>query len=739
MTSLGILPPIPQPPHDPASLTLDRSRGWRAAELENVLVDPIDGKLMLAVAAGSRTLDEPNGSFGGLVPPALVAVGDGCDVWLIDPETYQLKKLDECACAFIDVPCTGGKGSGARQLKHPAGIAFTRGNLFVADSGNSRVSVISVAGYVLRGTIAPPASELPSPWNPVAIAADHRGRVYIADPNNGWVHRFAAHGVWEFAIKNVGDVRHLAVDCRGWLYIVTSTAKTARVFDSHAHEREPAATVGALRGRFARMPFRVDVNGALDFSKSDDPCCCVFDSHGALLPNGAKAESIIFATDGTFRSEPLDSGIAECQWHRVLLQGSIPPGTSITVSTRSSEVAEPDSVVDVLPDDSWETWQTARRPKESDGNCVRWDCLVRSGPGRFLRIRLRLRSDDKATPRLEHATIEFPRISLARYLPGVFEEDPSASDFTDRFLAVFDTTLRSIEKQLDTQAALFDPRSAPASSGPSGEPDFLSWLASWVGISLDRHWPVPKRRQYLRNAPALFDQRGTTQGLRAVLLLYLGLGDPANESRGCLAPGPEPSKSHCNFPNRCEPIRDPCAEPEECSPPKLPALVLEHWRLRRWLLVGTAKLGEQAMLWGKSIVNRSRLGDGARVDQTQLITEQDPFRDPFHVYASTFTVFVPACIARDATARKGLENLLRDESPAHTRWHLELVEPRFRIGVQSMIGYDAVVGCYPEGKVTLDSTTLGRSTILGGAPELAGGPSMRVSSSARIGSTTMLK
>jgi hypothetical protein len=250
---------------------------------------------------------------------------------------------------------------------------------------------------------------------------------------------------------------------------------------------------------------------------------------------------------------------------------------------------------------------------------------------------------------------------------------------------------------------------------------------------------VPKRRQYLRNAPALFDQRGTTQGLRAVLLLYLGLGDPANESRGCLAPGPEPSKSHCNFPNRCEPIRDPCAEPEECSPPKLPALVLEHWRLRRWLLVGTAKLGEQAMLWGKSIVNRSRLGDGARVDQTQLITEQDPFRDPFHVYASTFTVFVPACIARDATARKGLENLLRDESPAHTRWHLELVEPRFRIGVQSMIGYDAVVGCYPEGKVTLDSTTLGRSTILGGAPELAGGPSMRVSSSARIGSTTMLK
>lgn len=741
MTSLSLLPPIPRPPHDPTSLTLDASRGWGVSALDAVLIDPTSGALTLAIAAGAPALNDPTGSFGGLVPPALVAVGEGCDVWLIDPASCKLKKLDECACAFIDVPHIGGKGNGVRQFDDPRGLATSRGNLFVADTGNGRVSVFAEHGYVLRGTLAVPAGVIAQPWSPVAIAADHRGRVYIADPNNGCVHRFTAFGAWELAMRALGDVRHIAVDCRGWLYVVASTSPKARVFDSHAHERDAVTSVADIRGRFERLPFRVDIGGALDFSGRDGPCCCAFDPHGALLPNGAKADAVKFEIDGTYRSAALDSGIAECQWHRVLLCGALPAGTSVTVLTRSAEVAEPDELVAALPDDAWETSQTARRASGTDGSCVDWDCLVRSGPGRFLWVRLRLRGDGRAAPALFRATFEMPRISLARWLPGVYGEDPAASEFTDRFLSLFDTTIRSIEHQLDQQGALFDPRSTPAVSAVKGAPDFLSWLASWVGIALDRHWPEARRRRFLREAPALFDHRGTTQGLRAVLLLYLGLGDARRERDGCRAAVGQVTsdRPRCLFPNRCEPVCDPCAGPLEPKPPRLPALLLEHWRLRRWLFVGAAKLGDESMLWGKAIVNRSRLDDGARAGVTRLITEQDPYRDPFHVYASTYTVFLPACVASDATARKGLENLLRDESPAHTRWHLELVGPRFRIGVQSMIGYDSVVGRYPKEQVTLDSSTLGRSTILGGPSDEARGPSMRVGSTARIGSTTLLQ
>lgn len=728
-----MLPPIPRPPHDPLSLTLDASRGFRAALRDHVSVDPGDGGLTLAVSSGARTLAEPSGSFGGLVPPALAAVNEAGDVFLLDAATALLKKFDECACSFIDVPHIGGSGSGARQFTLPAGIAIARGNLFVADTGNRRVSVFALRGYVLRGTLNPPASEVPLPWSPIAVAADHRGRVYVADPSNGCVHRFGAHGAWESAIRSVGAVIHLAVDCRGWLYVVTMTSPDARVFDGHGTEQTPATSVAAIKGRFAPLSLRVAKDGALDFSQTGSPCLAAFDLHGAPLAGVAVPDTVQFESDGTFRSVALDSGIADCQWHRVVLCGAMPAGTTITVLTRSSEVAESDELVDLLPDDAWDGWQVARRASGSDGRDVRWDSLVRSGPGRFLWLRLRLRGDGKVAPKLCHVTLEMPRISLARWLPGVFSGDRVAGDFTDRFLSIFDTTIRSIERQLDDQAALFDPRSTPAQPGGRGAPDFLSWLATWVGISLDRHWPEARRRRFLREAPRLFDHRGTAKGLRAVLLLYLGLADTPSRVPG------RRTAHNCVHPNRCSPLKDPCAEPEPSTTQCAPALVLEHWRLRRWMFVGMARLGEESMLWGRGIVNRSRLGDGAQTDVTRLIASQDPYRDPFHVYASTFTVFVPACFARDATARKGLENLLRDESPAHTRWHLELVEPRFRIGVQSMIGYDSVVGHYPEANVTVGTSTLGRATVLGGVADDAAGPSMRVGSAARIGSTTMLK
>jgi hypothetical protein len=119
-----------------------------------------------------------------------------------------------------------------------------------------------------------------------------------------------------------------------------------------------------------------------------------------------------------------------------------------------------------------------------------------------------------------------------------------------------------------------------------------------------------------------------------------------------------------------------------------------------------------------------------------VLTAPDPLHDPFLVHAHRFTVFVPSRYRADR-ARKALENLLRAESPAHTRWYLRFVEPRFRIGVQSMIGFDSVIGCVPQG-VTLGEGALGRATVLTGPPQLAGGPAIALGKQGRIGTTTQL-
>jgi hypothetical protein len=159
--------------------------------------------------------------------------------------------------------------------------------------------------------------------------------------------------------------------------------------------------------------------------------------------------------------------------------------------------------------------------------------------------------------------------------------------------------------------------------------------------------------------------------------------------------------------------------------------------LRRWLFLGSARIGEDAELWGRAIVNRTQLGENAQADVTQLKTSQDPYRDPFHKYAHKFSVFVPACFGASTAARRSLTNLLETERPAHTAYQFEFVGPRFRIGRQATIGFDSAVGRYPEG-VSLDQTRLGEGSVLSPGPN-RGKPSFDVGGEARVGSTTILE
>ena len=144
------------------------------------------------------------------------------------------------------------------------------------------------------------------------------------------------------------------------------------------------------------------------------------------------------------------------------------------------------------------------------------------------------------------------------------------------------------------------------------------------------------------------------------------------------------------------------------------------------------------MLWGERIVGRTRLdAHGAGRASRGSTRHPIPLRDPFLVHAHQFSVFVPARCRDDERSRKALENLLRGEAPAHTRGHLHFVEPRFRIGVQSMLGFDAVVGGVPQG-VTLGETPLGAASILDGAAALDGGPAIALGKDGRIGTTARL-
>lgn len=752
MSQQIMLPPIPRPPHDPTSWLLDARTGWRAAKLKDIEQLPPQQSLALALAPESRRLlTEANGSFGGLIVPANVALGADGSIYLLDTKEAQLKRFDPCECVFQKVPCFGGRGKGVRQLNDPHGIGICSGNLFVCDTGNRRLSVFALHGFALRGHWEPPpaAYQLPNPqlsnqWEPYDVAFDRHGRVYVTDGANGCIHRFSASGQWELRLAGFGVVTWIAIDCRDRLFVVVEgTEPSVRIVNQDGSSAIVASSPEELTPLFPRPPFEVDAEGLLHLGalcvpslececeeeKSPGPKCPpnlplergLFDKDGIAVSRCSTPPGPAYLPEGIYYSTALDSELYRCQWHRVILRGEIPAGARVVVETFSAEALLTDDQVQNLTADDWETNQTAAEIEKGA-----WDCLVRSGGGRFLWLKLVFRGNGKVTPRVESIELEFPRISLRRYLPAVFGEEPVSADFTDRFLALFDTTFRSIETKLDQLARYFDPLSAPAERDPKTGIDFLSWLASWIGLTLDRSWPLEKRRKFLKQAGQLYNLRGTREGLWRELVLFLEM-----ETNDCCTVN-EPQERCCPAPANCETPKPPvCAW-------KPPPLILEHFKLRRWLFLGAGGLGDQAVLWGKRIVNRSQLDANAEVGRTRLLTTQDPFRDPFHVYAHKFTVFVPACYGRSEQHRRALENLLRASRPASTLSQIEYVEPRFRIGYQSMIGFDSVIGRYPSG-VTLNETPLGRASVLTAPPHKEGGASLEIGNQSRIGTTTKLE
>jgi phage tail-like protein len=712
------LPDIPMPPHDPLHFLLDARALWRERSLKEVEFSP-DGALQLApLPEVGQPLADGSAGLGGLAEPAGIAVDAEGGVILLDAASARLLRHDPCSRRFEEVPCIGGVGSGPRQLKDPHGIALFGGDLFVCDTGNHRIQVFGLKGMVLRAIWpSPPAAKLPETWEPYAIAFDGCGRVFVTDRANGVVHRFDRRGCWRAKFGALDRPTSLAIGVDGRIYVVQQDNGEVAAFSAEGQllgtvpppETEPApVAVGGVaadvRGdfyvgraaalkRYAQQAGQFRLAGIVPLPGAAAGLALAPDgSLIALLP----AERLVLqmtatahAREGTYLSQPLDSRLYQCAWHRVVLCGTIPKGTQVRVESFTAETLLDPADLD---DDAtrWTTHPVAAGMQQGE-----WDCLIASPPGRYLWLRLKLTGAGTSTPRLDRVKVYYPRLSLGRYLPAVFGAEPHSADFTDRMLAVFDTLFRSAEARLDGFARYLDPMAAPG--GKNGRSDWLAWLASWMGLALDRSWDVESRRRWLREAHVLFHLRGTAAGLRRHLLLYLGWDSGGRDGH---------------------------------------ELVLEHFRLRRWLFVGRGRLGEEAVLWGEGVLGGTELSGAGRLGSTRLRDPGDPRREPFDVHAHRFTVFVPQAALRDPARRAVVDRLVSLNKPAHTAHRIEAVEPRFRIGVQSSVGLNTVVGRYPAG-FHFETGGLGRATVLA---EAAGGtgPGLHVGTASRVGASTVL-
>ena len=162
-------------------------------------------------------------------------------------------------------------------------------------------------------------------------------------------------------------------------------------------------------------------------------------------------------------------------------------------------------------------WKTAARPNPRNA-------LLDEAVGRYLWVRLDLVGSEYDAPLVRSFDASFPRQSYLQDLPAIYRADPAASEFLERFLALFEDVFSDVEASIEDLTRYMDPQGMP--SGPG----HLDWLGSWLATEMDDAWPEAAKREFIARAPELFRMRGTRKGLLATIRLFLGHVDVSRRS-----------------------------------------------------------------------------------------------------------------------------------------------------------------------------------------------------------------
>ena len=118
------------------------------------------------------------------------------------------------------------------------------------------------------------------------------------------------------------------------------------------------------------------------------------------------------------------------------------------------------------------------------------------------------------------------------YLPSIYQANGDTPTFLGQFLKAFEKILsgiddgvkvningqdvKGIEEILDNIHDKFDPDLT--------DTDFLPWLAGWVALSLKKResWSDARKRELITKILPLYQKRGTKEGLKEYLKIYLG-------------------------------------------------------------------------------------------------------------------------------------------------------------------------------------------------------------------------
>lgn len=220
-----------------------------------------DGKLL----ASWGTRGTGAGQFNS---PAAIALDSQGNLYIADTDNSRVQVLDPSG-KFLSQ--WGKSGSGDSALDHPYGIAVdAQGNVYVADSRNARVQKFDRNGKFLLRWSAPDGTN--GKFDPMGIAVEPQANIVVADGRNGRLMRFDPNGVilTTIAEGNLAGVWAVAVDAQGNLYALDWSARRVLVYDASGKRIADWGGKGKGDGQFVSpQGIAIDTQGHIYVADKD--------------------------------------------------------------------------------------------------------------------------------------------------------------------------------------------------------------------------------------------------------------------------------------------------------------------------------------------------------------------------------------------------------------------------------------------------------------------------------------
>ncbi len=245
----------------PRGIARDGEGNFFVTDAENKRVQKFDPSGKWLLSFGSKGNED--GQFAAIsedstgTGPGGIAVDKEGNIYVADTWNHRIQKFDRdgrfvtkwgsfLSLADPNAPNEQDKNS---RFYGPRGVAVgPDGNVYVTDTGNKRVLIFDPSGKPLReisSGLTPQKLTDKYPFNqpgelnePVGIAVDGAGNVYVADTNNGRIQKFDSAGKpsaqWPVPAGSWAPGPYLepflALDGQGNLYATAPTTKTVLKF-----------------------------------------------------------------------------------------------------------------------------------------------------------------------------------------------------------------------------------------------------------------------------------------------------------------------------------------------------------------------------------------------------------------------------------------------------------------------------------------------------------------------------